>query len=317
MLEVPVTIELEDRPCPNGCTRADEFVIDGRDRLHGVAGRYRVVRCAACGLMRTNPRPAAASMGAYYPDDYAPYHTAAVASPARPGRLTRLLSLQTRIAPPITNGRLLEIGCASGAYLEQMQRDGWTVEGIEFSASAASQALGKGFAVQVATVESARAPSEPVDVIAAWMVLEHLHEPVGALRRMLSWVRPGGYLIASIPDAGALERRVFKDRWYALQLPTHLFHYTPVTLARVLDAGGWTLERITWQKNCNNLLWSLEYFAADKGWQALGRGVRWLRTAPAGGKLRVLLSWVLGVTRQSGRMEFWARPKQTPTPVQS
>jgi 2-polyprenyl-3-methyl-5-hydroxy-6-metoxy-1,4-benzoquinol methylase len=288
----------------------DRLVLEGRDRLHGVDGIYRVVRCVTCGLMRTNPRPSAASMGAYYPDDYVPYQTSAAAPSAPQGRLTRLLGLTTRIAPAIAKGRLLELGCASGGYLEHMRRDGWVVEGIEFSAGAASQALDKGLDVQVATVESARAPREPVDVIAAWMVLEHLHEPVRALRSMRSWVRPGGYLIASVPDAGALERRVFGDRWYALQLPTHLFHYTPQTLARVLEAGGWTLERITWQKNCNNLLWSLEYLAGDKRWGALTRAVRWLRVAPAASKLRILLSWILGVTRQSGRIEFWARPSR-------
>jgi 2-polyprenyl-3-methyl-5-hydroxy-6-metoxy-1,4-benzoquinol methylase len=308
----PEGIELENHPCPNDCDEGDEFVLEGRDRLHGIAGAYKVMRCIKCGLMRTNPRPTPETIGTYYPSDYGPYQ--GVDLTPTPSRscikkwLKDLLRLESKSIPPIATGRLLEIGCANGSYMEQMRNAGWMVEGIEFSESVAERARQKGFKVQTATVETAQPPTDPVDIVAAWMVLEHLHEPIKALQKMRSWVKPGGYLIASIPDSSSLELKIFKHRWYALQLPNHLYHYTPKTISQILEASGWKLTQVTWQKNCNNLLWTLEYWAKDKKRFFLMTSVQWLRNSKSAGKLRAILGWLLGVIRQSGRIEIWAQP---------
>jgi SAM-dependent methyltransferase len=315
IMNPPDGVDLEDRPCPNGCAGPDLFVLEGHDRIHGIPGRYRVVRCATCLLMRTNPRPTPATIGVYYPDNYGPY-ASTVPAPAHAPRgkplwhrmLRNLLGLEVRRMPTMRPGRLLEIGCASGSFLQQMRSAGWSVEGIEFSDAAAAQARSAGLRVQTATVESAAPPGEPVDVIAAWMVLEHLHDPTGALRRIREWVRADGWLVASIPDADTLARRVFGERAYDLHLPNHLYHFTPSTIDALLRRSGWRLQRVRWQKNCNNLLWSLEYWATETRHPRLARAVRWARAAPGAGKLRVALAWLLGVTRQSGRIEIWARP---------
>jgi len=315
MMLLAAPVELEDRPCPNGCERDDRFVLEGGDRLHGIAGRFQVVRCAGCELRRTNPRPTPHAIGAYYPSDYGPYvNEEALSQGAASGPkawLKRVLRLEPRALPPMPAGRMVEIGCATGAYMEQMRRAGWAVQGIEFSEAAAQQARSKGLTVETATVETARGPVQPVDVVAAWMVLEHLHDPVSALRKLRGWVKPGGYLIASVPDAGAFEGRVFGERWFALQLPTHLYHYTPETIAKLLRTAGWELSRVVWQRNCNNLLWSAEYWARDMKSERLLSCIRWFRTSPKANKLRLLLGWILGVSRQSGRMEIWARPTNT------
>jgi 2-polyprenyl-3-methyl-5-hydroxy-6-metoxy-1,4-benzoquinol methylase len=305
-------LELEDRPCPNGCAADDRFVVEAGDLLHGIAGRFRVMRCRRCGLLRTNPRPTPPAIGAYYPSDYGPWlaEPPLPATPRSPlkARLLRWLRLEPMALPPLAPGRMIEIGCATGGFMEQARRAGWAVQGIEFSDRAAQQARAKGFTVETATVEGARGPAAPVRLVAAWMVLEHLHDPVNALRKLRGWVEPGGCLVASVPDAGALERVIFGERWFALQLPTHLYHYTPTTLRKVLHTAGWELTQVVWQRNCGNLLWSAEYWARDIQHARLLRLLHWLRTAPAAGKLRTLLGLVLGLARQSGRMEIQARP---------
>jgi len=310
-------VRLEDVCCPLGCPRRDEIVLTGRDRLHDLPGEFAVVKCLSCGLMRTNPRPTPDTIGAYYPSDYGPYKNPETAI-ARPSnefkkRLRKLLRLDAKTMPPIPVGRLVEIGCASGVYMEQMHREGWVVEGIEFSDLAAQLARNKGLVVQVATVETAQAPDQPVDVVAAWMVLEHLHNPVSALTKLRAWIKPDGLLIASVPDSGSLLNRQFVELRYDLHLPNHLYHFSASTIAKVLDMSGWQLTRVFWQRNCNTLLWSTEYLARDKKWARVERAVQWLRTSTrkSAGRLRMLLGWVLGVTRQSGRMEIWARPRPT------
>lgn len=311
-------VVLESRPCPNGCASSDRFVVEGKDRLHDLPGRFKVVRCAQCGLMRTDPRPTAETIGAYYPDDYAPYHVVPTIK-VKPStwhrrmkaRLTRLMGRDSRRLPDIPPGHLLEIGCAAGAYLAEMQAKGWSVEGIEFSPRAAEAARQRGLTVQTGSLESALHPTQKADVIAAWMVLEHLHEPASSLRKLLDWVKPGGYLVAVVPDAGAIERRVFGEYWYALQLPTHLYHYTPSSLRVLLQNAGWDLVSVRWQPNPNNLLNSLEWWAREHQKSRTLRFACWMKQSRGARKLRTWLGWLLGMTRQSGRMEFWARPMAT------
>lgn len=311
MLEnYPNGVELEDRSCPNGCVNNDEFVLEGRDRLHGIPGKFKAMRCRQCGLIRTNPRPTAETIGAYYPNDYAPYNSESLnqSSAGWKQRLKAVLGLESKLTPPVPVGRLLEIGCANGAYLEQMQQRGWVVEGIEFSELAAERARAKGIRVQTATVDNAQAPDSPVDIVAAWMVLEHLHEPLSALQKMRSWIKPEGYLIASIPDTGSFQLSLFKSSWYDLHLPNHLYHYTPKSLAYLLRLAGWDLKRVIWLRNCNNFFWSLEYIAKDKNNNLMLSAIRWLRTSKSAKKMRLIIAWVLGVTKQSGRIEIWAKP---------
>jgi SAM-dependent methyltransferase len=310
-------VVLENRPCPNGCAASDVRVVEGEDRLHGLRGRFQVVRCSRCGLMRTDPRPTPDTIGAYYPSDYGPYQSTPVIPKAKAptwhrqlrARWQRFLGKDVRRLPDIAPGHLVEIGCASGAYLAEMRAKGWSVEGIEFSAQAADTARSLGLTVQTASVESAHAPQRPADVLAAWMVLEHLHEPLAALKKIRGWVHPRGYLVAAVPDAGALERRVFGEYWYGLHLPAHLYHYTPRTLRTLLDKAGWELVAVHWQPNCSNLLNSLEWMSEARGWARVLAATRWMKNAPKAASLRKRLGWWLGITRQSGRMEFWARPK--------
>jgi SAM-dependent methyltransferase len=305
------SVILEDCPCPLGCPRSDRHVVSGEDRISGVPGRYDIVECTSCGLMRTNPRPTPGTMGAYYPDSYGPYH----ADPANlmhvtasKARLRNLLGFDSRRLPNIPTGTLFELGCASGEYLEGMRSRGWRVAGIEFSPFAAEEAREKGLDVQTGAVEDARNPEETPDIIVAWMVLEHLHEPLAVLERLRDWIAPTGYLVFSVPDASSVLRRTFGSAAYDLHLPNHLYHYTPATLARLLASAGWTLETIRWQRNPQTLLRSLGYVATDRGWTRLAGAIQAFATRPAFGKPRALIGLFLAWARQSGRIEVWARP---------
>jgi 2-polyprenyl-3-methyl-5-hydroxy-6-metoxy-1,4-benzoquinol methylase len=315
-LAIMTAQNLEDRPCPMGCSRNDKPVLVGRDRLHDLPGVFSVVRCGTCGLMRTNPRLVPEAIGDYYPDDYGPYQQPKEVAPKRRsaprallGRLLkRLFNFQTEIIPPMAPGRLLEVGCASGAFLARMAQAGWEVHGIEFSGKAAQVAIDKGYDIHVGPLETAPSPREPFDLVVGWMVLEHLFDPVRGLRKLHDWTRPGAWLALSVPNAGSLEFRFFKDRWYALQLPTHMYHFTPKTLERLLNAGGWTVKQVHHQRLLTNLIVSTGYLLRDRGLEKLGlalidfpqRSARWHYAL-------FPLAAILSVFGQTGRMTVWAQ----------
>src|SRR2546423_609675 len=58
-----------------------------RDRLHGLPGRFGLVRCTTCGLVRLSPRPAPSALPRYYPVEDYPPHGAAGLPPAGGDRL--------------------------------------------------------------------------------------------------------------------------------------------------------------------------------------------------------------------------------------
>lgn len=310
-------VELERAACPLGCINGDDLVVTGRDRLHDLPGEFRVVRCRGCGLMRTDPRPTLASIGFYYPADYRPYLTTRVsaAAPLRKsdtaGRfrraVRRLLHPVAMELPSGEPGRMLEIGCGSGAFMHAMAQKGWQVEGLEPSPDAGAAARALGYPVQIGQLETAHEPSAPYDLIVGWMVLEHLHEPIAALEKLGRWSASGAWLVASVPDAGAWERKLFGDAWYALHLPGHLFHYTPRTIGAILARAGWRLERVFWHDNPNNLLLSARYRCLERGWTrpaALLQDMADSRRLP---RARMVLGKLLGRLRSSGRMTIWAR----------
>lgn len=315
-----MNVNLESQPCPLGCSKNDEVVLTGHDLLHDLPGEFSVVKCSSCGLMRTNPRPTSGTIGSYYPDDYGPYLGTQVRQ-AAPTQISgikkrlkflvnRVTNFNTQRLPSLAPGRMLEIGCASGAFLHQMARLGWQVEGIEFSEKAAQAATRLGYCVHAGPLETAPHPDEPFDLIVGWMVLEHLHDPVGGLQRLREWAKPGAWLVLSVPNAGALEFRLFGDRWYALQLPTHLHHFTAATLERTLSASGWKMEKTHHQRVLSNLIASTGYVLRDKGYKKLGQKL--IDFPERGGWMMYALyplAWLFSLFGQTGRMTVWARVK--------
>lgn len=313
----PASIALEDAPCPAGCSRNDEPVLRGGDLLHSLPGQFDVVRCCSCGLMRTNPRPTAQTIGFYYPAEYGPYASskvseAASTSPKRVGMLKRLVQaifdFRGEKLPQLPPGNLLEIGCASGSFLHRMAAKGWQVEGIEFSRQAADAASRLGYKVHCGSLETAPITQAHYDLMVGWMVLEHLHDPVGCLQKLRRAARPGAWLALSVPNAGSCEFRLFKTRWYALQLPTHLYHYTPRTLGNILDASGWSIEKVYHQRTIGNLIASFGYVLRDRGFHKIG--IRFVDFAERGGRWNYLLfpvAFVLGALGQTGRITIWAK----------
>ncbi|CAK0745768.1 Class I SAM-dependent methyltransferase [Gammaproteobacteria bacterium] len=262
--------------------------------------------------MRTDPRPTPSGMGVYYPADYGPYVSSRThaTSPAWQRLARRLFETRAETIPSLPVGRLFEIGCAAGGFLRRMEKQGWSVEGLEFSATAAAHAQAAGLKVRAGALEQANDPDGRFDLIVGWMVLEHLHEPLAALRRLRGWIAPDGWLAISVPDAGGWEFRTFGADWYALHLPNHLTHFTPTTLTRLLAEAGWRVERITHQRNLLNLFPSLGYRRQSR--HADDRLTHWLIHYPErGGVVKAVLyplAVLLAAFGQTGRMTVWARP---------
>jgi SAM-dependent methyltransferase len=309
---LPADIVLEDAPCPNGCVYDDIFLLKGYDRLHNLPGVFNIVKCKTCGLQRTNPRPNSDSIGFYYPSNYGPYlikDSFSKKSNIIISIIKGFFGFESRTLPSVKGNVLLDIGCSSGDFLLEKKGEGWDVSGLEFSEEAGKLAIKRGLNVIISSLENAPSPKIKFDIITAWMVFEHLHQPLLVFNKIIDWIQPNGYLVFSIPDTGSLNRQIFKSRSYDLHLPGHLYHYSPNTIEKLLNDSGWEIVKIKWQKNPNSLINSIGYYIDDLNsgfFKSILYALNYvLKLAP----IRLVLGFILGSLKLSGRIEVWAKPK--------
>jgi SAM-dependent methyltransferase len=260
------------------------------DRLYSVPGTFDVCECAGCGLARTDPRPTREVIGAFYPPAYLPFastpdaDSAAVRLRRRVAALIRTASFAAYRAfrrppprmprPPLGRARLLDIGAGSGGYVQAMRALGWEPSAIEpdpGAAAAIGDALGDQALVHADAAEAADFPPGSFDLITMSHVIEHLHDPREVLQKVRGWLAPAGQLHIRCPNYRSLERRVFGRYWFGLDVPRHLWHFSPQTLSALLHETGFVVDRIAAEEQTATLAGSLNVVRhAVRGGRAAG-----------------------------------------------
>jgi SAM-dependent methyltransferase len=138
-----------------------------------------------------------------------------------------------------SGGAVLDLGCSSGGFLAAMKGPTWKLYGIEMSERTAREAeRNSGGQVFAGDILDAPFPSESFEVITCFHVLEHLHKPRQVLARAYDWLRPGGVFYVMVPNIRSAGARLFRSYWYALEIPRHLFHFSPDTLSALARSVG-------------------------------------------------------------------------------
>ena len=142
-------------------------------------GEHIIVKCRHCDLIYVNPRITKEELDKLYSEDYFISHNVQMkdAEHVAWSRLKRRLKIIEKFAPD--KGKFLEIGCASGYFLSLAKKNGWDVEGIEYSSFAAQRAR-QMFSIDVRTGEFKEGVFQPniyYDVVFMSHVLEHCFEP--------------------------------------------------------------------------------------------------------------------------------------------
>lgn len=155
------------------------------------------------------------------------------------------------LSPPTGDGRLLDVGCGLGFFLERAQARGWDVAGVDTSESwvrLANERLG-GDRVVHGLLAEAGLPARSFDLITAWDVIEHIHDPLAFLRDIKELLAPGGRLFLRTPNLPYVYP-VYTGRSVVLRDPTglgatnHIVYFSSATLAKALEAAG--LRPVDW-----------------------------------------------------------------------
>ena len=193
------------------------------------------------------PQPDEKGLAYYYQGVYGPGHAMAGFQLGWMGRWAarrRLRALRgtLRLAPGI---RVLEIGCGYGTMLSLLHREfGCTAVGLDFDEASIAGALDRdAIDYRCGTLDTADLPPASFDLVMMFHSLEHLRDPVQALRQAARLLKPGGTCMVEVPDFDSGWRHVFGSGWMPLVVPQHLFHFTPDTLSRSMAAAGLEPER--------------------------------------------------------------------------
>lgn len=334
MTAVAVAFDLEAVPCPL-CGAAEVPPVAWlRDVALGVPGEFALARCRTCGLWQQNPRVRLDQLGQTYPDDY-PRHLgdpelpklvrqagAAVrwalatrlgyrhleAGEASPlARLWARASMRriVEIFPPWTGqGRLLDVGCATGKFLRLMQSVGWRVAGIELDAAAASKA--RAVTPEIFEGDPTAAPfaRHRFDVITSFHVVEHLPEPRAALARMLDWLSPDGVMIVEVPNVGGVGGRIFGRYWSGLDFPRHLTHFTPATMTAMVERAGGRVVDVRHRTKPRWLIRSGRHWLRDRPRASARWALAALDSRAGAGFVKLGLELALPLARRAGLGEM-------------
>jgi 2-polyprenyl-3-methyl-5-hydroxy-6-metoxy-1,4-benzoquinol methylase len=257
------------------CGSTGDILLTGlQDRLFGSCGEWNMRKCSNdnCGLLWLDPMPLEAEIHKAYEtftthvDNVAPRESAlrrvlgavkngylqarfgyskGVGKPWHkllaplalllPGGISGLDYLALFLAAPAPGGRLLEVGCGNGQTLATMREMGWDVEGVDVDPVSLNIARNRGLAVHQGRLMDLNFPADRFDAICMHHVVEHLHDPEGMIAECARIMKPGGKLVIITPNAQCLSLSLFKEHWYPLDPPRHIYLYNLKNLKTIFE----------------------------------------------------------------------------------
>jgi SAM-dependent methyltransferase len=254
---------------------------------------FLALRCSGCGCVYMNPAPADAERERIFPPQYfaaAAPHPKDFRERLRRRRKSRVLARWCRALRP--GGRILDVGCGPGLYLQVLRElggDRWRLEGIDPADAAVRLARLTGVEVHHGKVEDQELPLDSYDLALLVHTLEEAPDPGATLGAVRAVLRPGGRAVIVVNNLASPSFRLFQGRhWGGYDLPRQRQLFTPEALRRLAQRSNLELLSLstlasggTWARSVRRLLqdWSAP------AWSIRCFGHRSLLTAAAFGAL--------------------------------
>jgi len=219
-------------------------------RYEWQGGSFPAARCRDCGMLFLRVQPTGGTLARMYSAEYFEQDFRCGRSEARSTDEQAFRAendgLLDRLERWRGEGRLLEVGCATGLLLKRARERGWRPTGVELSPDAVAHARSLGLEVHEGTLTSARLPQSSYDLVFMGDVLEHVPDCRVTLAEVARVLVPGGHAVVRGPiTTHSLARRLglalygLAGRDLVLhEPPYHLWEFRPGSLARLARAVG-------------------------------------------------------------------------------
>jgi SAM-dependent methyltransferase len=218
-----------------------------------------ILQCPSCGFVFADAQLSVADLQKLYQRNYFfgnEYLNYLDDKPA----LQRNFEARTRtLLKYSTGGKLFEIGCAYGFFLEIAQRH-WKVEGCDISDAACEEARRQGYNVTCGDFLHLPLEDETYDVVALWDTIEHLARPDLYIQKASRLLKRGGILCATTGDIGSTMAKIRKHRWRLIHPPTHLYYFERKSMEQLMLKNGLEIihfEHCGYSRSVQQILYSL------------------------------------------------------------
>jgi SAM-dependent methyltransferase len=235
--------------CPVCNSEKTHFVLKVKD--HSVSGEFfEVFECSRCSLRFTKDPPPENKIGPYYRSENYISHTntrTGVVNSLYHRVRARTLATKYHLLKSetgLSHGHHLDIGAGTGAFVQYMNRHGWTSVGIEPEDKARERALAHHQTELLAVDAFQTFLPERFDAISLWHVLEHVHQLYPYLDQIKNVLKTGGLLFIAVPNYTSYDGMKYAENWAAYDVPRHLYHFSPASMLWLLKTAGLKLKEM-------------------------------------------------------------------------
>jgi SAM-dependent methyltransferase len=287
--------------CPLCGANNSKLHIKGDDYLGMVDGECNLQRCRECGLVYLSPRPHYRDIIKLYPESYDQHNISRYLWVRRLKQLRQFYRVRSLKKHLPEKGRLLEIGCGSGDLLIELARLGYITSGLDFSSVAVETARQTyGLDVTCGIIEDVDFQEGSFDAILMFHVIEHLTNPLSAMKQLRFWLKPGGALILGTPDVSAVSAKVLRECWQGYDFPRHMLVFEEKTINHIAKQAGFSTVDIFHELDGNDWIWGL------RKWRLLRRYRWWSSFWSVENPIAQIFAWPIAIVtylmRRSGRM---------------
>ncbi len=210
-----------------------------------------LAKCTECGLVFRNPRPSYETIKEYYEEDYSNIFFEEKIKSFRKGIFNHFFSTSKK-----GEGKLLDVGCGYGIFLNVAKDKGWDVYGVELSKDACQfTQKNLGLNVFCGDLKEAYFPKDYFDVVTLWNILDHTTDPSKQLLEIKRILKDNGLLFIRLPNflfqeksrfiGEAFDRIFFGHTYLSRRISvSHLYAFTPSSITNLLERVGFSIFRI-------------------------------------------------------------------------
>jgi 2-polyprenyl-3-methyl-5-hydroxy-6-metoxy-1,4-benzoquinol methylase len=230
--------------CPVCNSKRNNQFISCKD--HFLTGEsFNIIQCDECGFRFTNPRPDENELGNYYQSTEYISH-----SNTRKGVFNGIYQIvrkytiakKYRMISQYKDGNhILDIGCATGEFLNYMKSKNWETLGIEPDVKARQMARSRYGLKVFDEAYLDQVPDSSMDIITLWHVLEHISDLSGRMKTLERILKPGGFLVMAVPNSDSYDAGYYRDFWAGYDVPRHLYHFSPGSMKKLLTRNHFKL----------------------------------------------------------------------------
>jgi len=227
---------------------------------------YDIVQCPKCALIYVGNQPTPEELSRLYSFESG-YHRALEddTSALCRGHLRDSARYLSCVMKHRRSGRILDVGCSTGFFLDAARSQGWSTYGVELSEDTARIAREKhGLDVKTGVLTEGAYPASSFDVVTLWDVIEHVCDPKQLLATVSKMLAPNGLVALSTPCADGLfpllsyQASRLTGLWPHVEPPYHLFQFSRKTITEMLSSAG--LEVVEFIHQRTNVSYTLGPF---------------------------------------------------------